>query len=289
MCRTQIRTDPLRVTLLATDHDMSGYQCAEKLERHGLAPEMATHACVVLALGIGSKLVDSVRAAEAFQKVLRTSTMLDAYNSPITRDNLSTARQNSMHGRNALRKKTMRQSGSNMHDTAHDARKSKQTASPKRQRSRGNGPRDQNPNSGGVHRPKMEEIDSAVVTLAKQQLDAQSRDLRSTTSCHNTKNSTYVGATEAEIAASTTDRVTLVTGIREAAMGLVEKRCWEEVLQRGGVCGGLVSVYPPGVPVLVYGEEITEAAIDVLRESLEAGAQVVGCSEDLSDIPVVVL
>ena len=82
-----LRVDPLRVTLLTTDHGMTGYQCAERLEAHGVAVEMATDACVVLALGIGSTLRDAVRAAAAFQKVLAeapesVSKMLDGDFSP---------------------------------------------------------------------------------------------------------------------------------------------------------------------------------------------------------------
>ena len=48
---------------------------------------------------------------------------------------------------------------------------------------------------------------------------------------------------------------------------------WESV---GSICGELVTPYPPGIPVLVPGEEITMEIVDYLMETLEAEGTVKG-------------
>eukprot|EP00892_Ulva_mutabilis_P002208 jgi/Ulvmu1/11989/UM082_0068.1 len=44
--------------------------------------------------------------------------------------------------------------------------------------------------------------------------------------------------------------------------------------------GGLVAVYPPGVPLLLYGEVITADAVAALAAAAAAGARLTGCGED---------
>lgn len=61
---------------------------------------------------------------------------------------------------------------------------------------------------------------------------------------------------------------------------------WQEAVEKEALCGGLVSVYPPGIPALVYGEPVTYAAVCMLQKAVSAGAELVGCSSDLSDLPV---
>ena len=75
-------------------------------------------------------------------------------------------------------------------------------------------------------------------------------------------------------------------GTREKAMELYEavasdkKLCpWSEAF--GKVAGEMVSLYPPGVPVLVPGEVITERSLEILNQALEEGLQVTGLREEI--------
>ena len=55
----------------------------------------------------------------------------------------------------------------------------------------------------------------------------------------------------------------------------------------GEVCGELVCTYPPGIPLLVPGEVITEEAMEFLREAKEMGAAISGAADrSLSSIVV---
>lgn len=48
----------------------------------------------------------------------------------------------------------------------------------------------------------------------------------------------------------------------------------------GTVSGGFITVYPPGVPMLVPGEVVTEEALELIRENLGLGLTVEGVTED---------
>lgn len=48
----------------------------------------------------------------------------------------------------------------------------------------------------------------------------------------------------------------------------------------GSVSGGFITVYPPGVPMLVPGEVITEEAVELIRENKRLGITVEGLAED---------
>lgn len=50
--------------------------------------------------------------------------------------------------------------------------------------------------------------------------------------------------------------------------------------------GALISVYPPGVPLLLYGEVITAEALGTLRAAVVAGARLTGCRSDGAHLPV---
>ena len=47
----------------------------------------------------------------------------------------------------------------------------------------------------------------------------------------------------------------------------------------GGICAELLCPYPPGVPVLCPGEQITEEALRQLQEALDVGGVVTGASD----------
>jgi hypothetical protein len=70
-----------------------------------------------------------------------------------------------------------------------------------------------------------------------------------------------------------------------AVLRLPQKQVpWQEA--DGHLSGVSISVYPPGIPALLPGEVITSAALDSLRSAVAAGATLVGCSDDLSDVTV---
>jgi arginine/lysine/ornithine decarboxylase len=51
----------------------------------------------------------------------------------------------------------------------------------------------------------------------------------------------------------------------------------------GRICAELVTPYPPGIPVLAPGEEITEPILRYLEEIVAAGAFVEGASDQSLD------
>lgn len=55
----------------------------------------------------------------------------------------------------------------------------------------------------------------------------------------------------------------------------------------GKVCRGMITPYPPGIPVICPGEVIQEAAVDYIRRIIDAGGKVNGLGERM-DIDVVV-
>lgn len=48
----------------------------------------------------------------------------------------------------------------------------------------------------------------------------------------------------------------------------------------GAVSGGFITVYPPGVPMLVPGEVITDEAVELILENQRLGLTVEGITED---------
>lgn len=62
--------------------------------------------------------------------------------------------------------------------------------------------------------------------------------------------------------------------LHEAAAMDKEICSWEEAL--GKVAGDMISLYPPGVPLLVPGEIITERSRQILKQAMEEGLQVTG-------------
>ncbi|MGN0166296.1 MAG: aminotransferase class I/II-fold pyridoxal phosphate-dependent enzyme [Lachnospiraceae bacterium] len=50
------------------------------------------------------------------------------------------------------------------------------------------------------------------------------------------------------------------------------------------VCGGMISVYPPGAPVLVPGEYISKESMDYIKRALAAGNEVNGVYEGCIDV-----
>lgn len=65
------------------------------------------------------------------------------------------------------------------------------------------------------------------------------------------------------------------------------KRKAEVRRSAGEVCGELICTYPPGIPVLVPGEVITEEALEFLLEAREKGAAISGAADlQLSSIVV---
>jgi arginine/lysine/ornithine decarboxylase len=281
--QAELRTDPLRLTLLATEHGFTGYEFAERLEQHGLAPEMATETCVVLALGIGSTMCHSVRAAEAFQKALPDccpSRMLDSEYSPrepeVTAASIKLANAEGVKSKERMdavpcRARVCTEVGA---EPVWDGRQG----------------------CGIESQPSNEDHSAADSNLGPK---------HAMTSCHTeTVADESAGQEQAkggpmlqqqqqqrqqrlEEIECISKSVTVVTGVREAATGGVEEVGWQEALEQGAVCGGLISVYPPGVPVLVYGEPVSEGAVQKLQQAVACGAKLVGCSSDLSDIPIV--
>lgn len=54
------------------------------------------------------------------------------------------------------------------------------------------------------------------------------------------------------------------------------------------ICGELICPYPPGIPILMPGEVITQEAIDYLQQVLKSGGVITGCSDEtLTTITVV--
>lgn len=66
--------DPLRVTCLATDAGISGFELAQQLCEAGVEAELATERTVVFALGIGSRLAHVQRALHVLQNLLPAGT-----------------------------------------------------------------------------------------------------------------------------------------------------------------------------------------------------------------------
>jgi arginine/lysine/ornithine decarboxylase len=56
---------------------------------------------------------------------------------------------------------------------------------------------------------------------------------------------------------------------------------------RDRICGELICPYPPGIPILMPGEVITQEAIDYLQQVLKSGGVITGCSDDLKTITVI--
>lgn len=67
-----IALDPLRLTVSLQQLGLSGYEAAQLLEeRHGVVPELATPACVVLALSIGSTVQHARALVTAVEQLCR--------------------------------------------------------------------------------------------------------------------------------------------------------------------------------------------------------------------------
>jgi lysine decarboxylase len=50
---------------------------------------------------------------------------------------------------------------------------------------------------------------------------------------------------------------------------------------KGRICAETISPYPPGIPVIAPGEEITSELIDYLRLEMKAGVRIQGTYDDL--------
>ncbi|MBO6155690.1 MAG: aminotransferase class V-fold PLP-dependent enzyme [Lachnospiraceae bacterium] len=48
----------------------------------------------------------------------------------------------------------------------------------------------------------------------------------------------------------------------------------------GKVCGSIVAIYPPGIPICVPGEEIGSAQLNLIKDAMAAGLTVTGLAED---------
>jgi arginine decarboxylase len=56
----------------------------------------------------------------------------------------------------------------------------------------------------------------------------------------------------------------------------------------GKISAESICPYPPGIPVLIPGEIISIEALDYLRQVLDLGGEIVGCSDpDLEKIKIV--
>ena len=53
------------------------------------------------------------------------------------------------------------------------------------------------------------------------------------------------------------------------------------------VCAELIEVYPPGIPILSEGFEITAESIDFLRHAAAAGARIVARDQELDTVLVI--
>ncbi len=69
----------------------------------------------------------------------------------------------------------------------------------------------------------------------------------------------------------------LVLSPREATFSRTINRKLEE--SAGYISSEVICPYPPGIPVLMAGERITEAAIEFLRTLLQQGATITGCQD----------
>ena len=79
-------------------------------------------------------------------------------------------------------------------------------------------------------------------------------------------------------------RVRLGRAAAEAAEG--EKELGSFSAAAGGIAADYVYLYPPGIPLLVPGERITEEAVCRIGEWLEAGFAVHGLREG-RELPIV--
>ena len=57
----------------------------------------------------------------------------------------------------------------------------------------------------------------------------------------------------------------------------------------GRVCAELLCPYPPGVPVLIPGEVVSQAAVDQLLEAQRQGGTVTGAGDALETVLVVIV
>ncbi|MBN2853518.1 MAG: aminotransferase class V-fold PLP-dependent enzyme [Clostridia bacterium] len=53
---------------------------------------------------------------------------------------------------------------------------------------------------------------------------------------------------------------------------------------KGCICGTIVIPYPPGIPVLCYGELIEDASIEFIKAVVKSGGEVIGIEDDMLDI-----
>jgi arginine decarboxylase len=226
--------DPLRITLLAADHGMSGYEFAEALDVLGMSVEMASDACVVLALGVGTRLQDAVCAADAFQHALPRSSMRDPHFS------------------------------SEQHLLAHAA-------------PRGAGCNGARPSPEATH-PRAGSCESAAVRVAHAGAKVPGVGVEADGGSEGSS------APAAQLPQA---RLTVLRGVRAAAMGRMVRVTWQEAVQHGAACAGLVCAYPPGIPALIFGERVDSASVSTLQRLVAAGAHLTGCRGDLSDLPVV--
>ena len=73
--------------------------------------------------------------------------------------------------------------------------------------------------------------------------------------------------------------------VREKEMELYEATSMDKAIcswdkAKGRVAGEMISLYPPGVPVLVPGEVITERSLQILEQAIAKGLQVTGLQKD---------
>lgn len=55
----------------------------------------------------------------------------------------------------------------------------------------------------------------------------------------------------------------------------------------GRICSEIITVYPPGIPILVPGEIISEEMVAYLRKMIDLGATIDGLNEDNTHIGIV--
>ena len=234
--------DPLRVTLLATGTGLSGFRLASALQRHKVVAEMATEGTIVLALGTGSTLRDACMAELAFRAVWA--------------DSVRATRAQPAPASGAATVPGIAPGEELWPGAARGV------------------PGPVGAACSPLHAWRDGLTDRAVTPADCVRLDAPGL----CTVLYDGMSAEAGCIGKATCRNREEGRVQMVGPLGGALAAEVEEVM--ESAAEGRRSGALVSVYPPGVPVLLYGQVIDAASLAALAAAVAGGARVTGCCSD---------